>query len=168
MHLWSMQIGDAKYAICTISQDASNCVSLHVPSNKNVPMLFFFSEEGTHHLMLSDLFFSRLTDNGQQWCLPRLDWVETEKWKSIKNRKCVKDLRRPTGALSGRWLKLQICTLFLLHYRHSLNQSLILASDGVRGHTRPSGSIQGWIKHVLTCAPSWDTWHAWHELGITL
>lgn len=43
-------------------------------------------------------FFSRLTDNGWQLCLRRLDWVEVEKWKSIKNRKCVKDMRRPTGA----------------------------------------------------------------------
>lgn len=58
--------------------------------------------------------FSRLTDNGWQLCLPRLDWVGTEKWKSTENRKCVQDLRRPTGALSGRWSKPQICTLSLL------------------------------------------------------
>lgn len=65
-----MQAGDAKYTICTISQDESNCASLHVPSNENVAM-FFFSEKGMHHLMLSDFFF-RLTDNGWQLCFPRL------------------------------------------------------------------------------------------------
>lgn len=76
---------------------------------------FFLLEGGMHHLMLSGLFFSRLTDNGWQLCLPRLDWVGTEKWKSTENWKCMQDLRRPTGALSGRWLKPQICTLSLLH-----------------------------------------------------
>lgn len=52
-----MQAGDAKYTICTISQDESNCASLRVPSSENVAM-FFFSEKGMHHLMLLDFFFS--------------------------------------------------------------------------------------------------------------
>lgn len=37
-----MQVGHAKYAICTISRDESNCASPHVLSNENDPCFFFF------------------------------------------------------------------------------------------------------------------------------
>lgn len=75
----------------------------------------------------------------------------------------MQDLRRPTGASSGRWLKPQICTLSLLHQRHSLNQSLV----SFRWRQGPCQAL--WqhtgVSHVW--ARIRGTRHAQHELWIT-